>query len=218
MIKKQLVSLSLSAFLLCSLSSSSAEATSVRVVALFQDKALVMINGKRQLLKVGGKTHSGIKLVKANSKEALIESNGQLRTYSLSRDMGGGISSPESKEARISRNNLGQYITQGSINNRSAEMLFDTGANVMAINAIEAKRLGIDYKKGTPVQVSTASDTVSAYKVTLSSVSVGGIRVSNVEATILEGGHPEIILLGMSYLSHVKFSEDNGVILLQSRY
>lgn len=218
MFKKQLVNLSLSAFILCTLTSPAVEATSVRVVALFQDKALVMINGKRQFLKVGGKTHSGVKLIKANSKEAIIESNGQLRTYSLSRDMGGGISSPGSKEVRISRNNLGQYITQGTINNRSAEMLFDTGANLIAINAVEARRLGINYKNGTPVQVSTASDTVSAYKVTLSSVSVGGITVPNVEATILEGDHPGVILLGMSYLSHVKFSEDNGVILLESRY
>ncbi|MGI9275790.1 MAG: retropepsin-like aspartic protease family protein [Endozoicomonas sp.] len=194
------------------------EATSVRVVALFPDKALVMINGQRKLLKVGGKTVSGVKLIKANSKQAIIVSNGIRKTYGLSRDMGEGISTPEAREARITRNNQGQYITQGSINSRTVEMLLDTGANVMAINANEARRLGINYKDGNPVRVSTASDTVKGFQVTLASVSVGGIRIPNVEATVLEGAYPKVVLLGMSYLRHVKFSEDNGVMLLQSRY
>ena len=214
---KDLLPVLVCALLFLSITLPHAEA-SVRVVALFPDKALVMINGQRKLLKVGGKTIAGVKLIKANSKKAIIESNGIRKTYKLTRDMGGGISTPDAREARITRNNLGQYITQGSINSRTVDMLLDTGANVMAINANEARRLGIDYKDGNPVRVSTASDTVKGFQVTLASVSVGGIRIPNVEATVLEGAYPEIILLGMSYLRHVKFSEDNGVMLLQSRY
>ena len=50
--------------------------------------------------------------------------------------------------------------------------------------------------------------------VTLRSVSVGGIRVENVQATVLEGDFPSTILLGMTYLQHVDMEENNGVLSL----
>jgi aspartyl protease family protein len=53
-----------------------------------------------------------------------------------------------------------------------------------------------------------------AYSVTLQSVSVGGIQVDNVPATVLEGVFPGTVLLGMSYLRHVKLQEHNGILSL----
>jgi aspartyl protease family protein len=43
---------------------------------------------------------------------------------------------------------------------------------------------------------------------------VGGIEVENVLATVVEGNYPVTILLGMSYLKHVKLQEHNGVLTL----
>lgn len=97
-------------------------------------------------------------------------------------------------------------------------MLLDTGANVVAMNAIDAKRLGIYYQDGKKVRVDTASHTVSAYSVNLPAISLGGIRVNNVAATVLEGSYPETVLLGMSFLQHVRFSEDQGVMVLEAKY
>ena len=62
--------------------------------------------------------------------------------------------------------------------------------------------------------VETASDKIAAWKVKLESVDVGGIRVNHVEATVVEGTFPTVILLGMTYLRHVKIEEKQGVMTL----
>lgn len=94
----------------------------------------------------------------------------------------------------------------------------DTGANVLAINSLDAKRLGIDYQAGNPIKVATASDLVDGYQVNLSSVILGNIRVNHVEATVIEGSYPDIVLLGMSFLKHVKLSEHRGVMQIEANY
>lgn len=192
--------------------------TFVRVVALFPDRAMVNINGQRHLLRVGGPAVSGVRLIDAHSRIAVLEINGRKQKFSLSRDTSGGISDPKVKSLRITRDNNGQYIYQGSINGRRVDMLLDTGANVVALNSQDAERLGIRYRDGEKVLVDTASDTVSAYRVTLSSVSLGGIQVDNVEATILEGSYPDKVLLGMSFIRHVRFSENQGVMVLEAKF
>ncbi len=193
-------------------------ASNVQVVGLFSGKALVMINGQRHLLSANGKPVAGVKLLNASSNSATLEINGKTRTYQLSRDMNGGIQEPEKATINITRNNQGQYITRGRINNQSIDVLVDTGANVLAINSIDAKHLGINYQTGKPVQVETASDLVNGYQVTLKSVSIGSIRVNHVEATIIEGSYPDIVLLGMSFLKHVKLSEHRGVMQIESGF
>ena len=60
----------------------------------------------------------------------------------------------------------------------------------------------------------TASGSVPARLVNLQSVDVGGIRVDNVEATVVEGEFPSTILLGMTYLRHVRMQETGGVLSL----
>ena len=55
---------------------------------------------------------------------------------------------------------------------------------------------------------------MTARFVMLNSVSVGGIRVDNVEATVVESDFPATVLLGMSYVRHVKIEEQNGILSL----
>ncbi len=90
--------------------------------------------------------------------------------------------------------------------------------NVVAMNSGHAASLGIDFRAGTPAQVETASGVVEAWVVALQSVDVGGIRVDNVRATVVEGTHPTTILLGMTYLQHVQMNEKNGILLLSRDY
>ena len=107
-----------------------------------------------------------------------------------------------------------QYLTTLSINGRSAQGLVDTGANVVAMSARQADALGVDYKGAITRELTTASGTVRAYSVRLDVVDVGGIMVRNVAASVLEGSHPQQILIGMSFLEHVEMSEKAGVLLL----
>ena len=55
---------------------------------------------------------------------------------------------------------------------------------------------------------------VAAWSVTLRSVDVGGIAVNNVPATVVEGNYPAMVLLGMTYLRHVKIEENQGILTL----
>ena len=118
----------------------------------------------------------------------------------------------------IAKNLKMQYITAALINGRSAQVLVDTGANVVAINALQATALGLDYRQGRPATVITASGEVAAYAVNLASVEIGGIQVRNVEATVIEGAYPPMVLLGMSYLQHVEIRENDGILMLVQKY
>ena len=193
-------------------------ASNIQVVGLFSNKALVMINGKRHLLSTGGQAVNGIKLLSANSKSAILEVDGKTQTFQLGRDLGNGIQAPKKRVVNITRNNRGQYITRVRINRQSIDMLVDTGANVMAISSADAKRLGLNYKSGEPVRVKTASQLVTGFRINLQQVSIGGIAVNHVEATILEGTYPETALLGMSFLRHVKLSENGGVMQIEAGF
>ncbi|MFK0573068.1 TIGR02281 family clan AA aspartic protease [Endozoicomonas sp.] len=205
-------------FLLALIIATDSAASNIRVVGLFSNKALVMIDGQRHLLSTGKKAVAGVKLLKATSSSATLEVNGKAQTYQISRDMNGGIQQPEKASISIARNNLGQYITRARINNQPIDVLVDTGANVLAINSGDARRLGINYQAGNPVKVETASDRVNGYQVTLTSVSLGNIRINHVEATIIEGSYPDTALLGMSFLKHVKLSDHRGVMKIEASY
>jgi aspartyl protease family protein len=64
----------------------------------------------------------------------------------------------------------------------------------------------------------TASEKVNGWQVRLRSVDVGGLRVDGVEAVVIDGDFPATILLGMSYLKHVKIKENQGIMTLYRAY
>ena len=64
---------------------------------------------------------------------------------------------------------------------------------------------------------STAGGNVKAWQIKLDSVKVGALEVLGVEAAVLEGDSPTEVLLGMSFLSRVRWREENGVLQLESK-
>jgi len=193
--------------------SSHVRAVEVEAHGLFKNAAMLSIDGQRKLLKVG-QSLAGVTLVSATSQQAVVDIDGQRHTLTMSRRIGATYHQPSNREVRIPRNQQLQYITNASINGRRVQVMVDTGANIVAINESQATALGIDYARGEPAAVSTASGTARAWQVMLDSVDVGGIRVDHVSASVLEGSHPTIVLLGMTYLRHVKLEEDAGVLVL----
>lgn len=193
-------------------------APEIEVVALFKDAALLEINGRRKLLKQGERADEGVALVSANSREAVLEVDGNRVRVGLSSRIGTEFQPAESSSVTISLNDAGQYRTTGSVNDRPVPLLVDTGANIVAINSSDARSLGIDFVgTGKRRQVVTAGGVVASWQVTLDSVQIGDIRVSNVEAVVLEGGFPETILLGMTFLRNVEIRESGGVLVLTSK-
>ena len=86
----------------------------IQVLALFRDKAMLKINGNRHLLKAGGKTINGVKLIRSNADFAIIEVNGDKKKYGLGSQISTRLSTPESSVVRIP-SNRGMYKTNGLI-------------------------------------------------------------------------------------------------------
>ena len=205
------------ALLLCLLAAASAVQADVEVKGLFKGAALLSVNGQQKLLKVG-QEWQGVTLLEADSKQAVAEIEGERMTLTVSSRIHTNFEDPSSRTIRIRRNAQNQYITTADINGRRNTVLVDTGANIIAMNMIHARQIGVELPDQPNGQVATASGVVAGYTVFLDSVDVGGIKVRNVQASVLDGAFPQKILLGMSYLRHVKMEESDGVLMLTSKY
>lgn len=185
----------------------------IEVEALFRNAVVVKIDGQRKMLKVG-ESFAGVTLLAAYSRTATFEAGGRQMVLGISRRIGTNYQENQDKVVTIQRDAQLQYRTTATINDRNVAVMVDTGANVVALNSSQASELGIDYRAGTAARVETASGVVNAWIVTLRFVSVGGIRVDSVRASVVEGEFPGTILLGMSYLQHVQIKENQGVLSL----
>lgn len=117
------------------------------------------------------------------------------------------------QEVVLKRNRYGHYVTSGTVNGEAVEFLLDTGASDVAIPAGLADRLGL--RRGLPVQYQTANGTVTAYRTTIDTVAIGPMQVHNVPASINPGMQDMEILLGMSVLKHVEFTQRGDTLILR---
>lgn len=204
---------------LLSVSATALAGPRVSVVALFNGKAMLEIDGRRQLLAMG-QSSGGVRLVGASTKEAVLEIDGRRLVVGLSRSVGGSYAAPSQRQqVQISKNARGMYTTAGSINGMSMTFLVDTGASSIALNASDAARAGIDYRlRGTRVGVNTASGVTTGYQVLLDQVTVGAISLANVQAIVLDGPSPVTPLLGMSFLGRLKMRHEGALLVLEQAH
>jgi aspartyl protease family protein len=199
--------------------SSAWAASQVQVVGLFPGAAVLNVDGQRKLVRQGQTGPGGVVVVSVDKQGALLRVDGVERTYPLSREYSAGFSEPVKKRMSIARGIGGHYWVAGSVNGQSLQFLVDTGATAVALNDAHARRLGIDYRvSGRPLQVNTASGVARGWRVMLDQVKIGGLEVLGVEAVVLEGGAPHEALLGMSFLSRVGWREEQGMLVLESKY
>jgi len=181
-----------------------AQATDIEVQALFSGKAVMLIDGEREILAIG-ETKRGVTLVSANADSTVLEIAGERKSYPLGSRITTQFSEVKYVEKVLFADEYGMFETIGSINGQTIDFLVDTGATLIAMNQNEAKRLGIQYRtQGEPTTASTASGTAKAYRVRLREVRLGNIVRRNVEALVLEGNSPQEVLLGMSFLGGLK--------------
>ena len=117
------------------------------------------------------------------------------------------------REVVLERNRYGHYVTSGTINGRAVTFLLDTGATGVAVPADVARRLGL--RGGQAYITETANGRATSYAVTLDSVAVGDIELRDVAAGIVPGLRMEEVLLGMSFLKHIEFSQRGDTLLLR---
>ena len=212
--KKNPVALILTA---CCLACTATWATSVSVSGLFKDKAIVSIDGGKPRTLSAGQTVQGVKLVAADSSSASFEVDGKRRTLAMGQSFAGGTPANARQTVSLTADARGHYAAMGSLNGFPVTFLVDTGATSIAINADEARRIGLDYRAGQATGVSTAAGVVPAWHVTFNTVKVGGIVLNQVDGMVVETGL-EVPLLGMSFLNRMDMKRDGQTMTLIQRY
>jgi aspartyl protease family protein len=111
----------------------------------------------------------------------------------------------------------GHHWVRGQINGRGVEFLVDTGASLVTMNLATAKRLNIDYEKGTPSRIQTANGLVENRVVNLNKVTIGEITHYNIAASVSLDNALTATLLGNSFLSKINLSTDNGILIMEAK-
>jgi len=194
------------------------------VLALFEGKALLHVDGSRRLIAEGETSPEGVSLLDADSERAIVEIDGKEEVLELgmvttfpgaSGDVSPAWDGPE--KLTLWAEDDGFFYASGSINGTGVRFLVDTGANTIALNRTLAERIGIDYRKGKQGIATTASGVPPLYLVTLDRVSIGDITLRDVEAGVLLGSHPDIPLLGMSFLGKLDMNRTGDRLELKRR-
>lgn len=205
-------------FTSCLLMAVAASATDVEVNGLFKGRAVLTINGAQRLMKEGELSPEGVKLISSDSRQAVVEVDGERATLGLSQQISASYREVKPVEVRVSRSRNGHYFVGGFINGHSVHFMVDTGATNIALNLNDARRLGIDYRRGNPGAVSTAGGMVDAFHTQLDKVTVGNITLHQIPATVVVGDFPAQVLLGNSFLNRVEISEKDGVMVLRKKF
>lgn len=116
-------------------------------------------------------------------------------------------------EVRLESNAQGHFVADGLINGAPVTFLLDTGATDVAIPAEQAERL--DLPRGAPVQLQTANGQATGYRTVLDSLTLGDIVLHDVRALIVPGFGGDQVLLGMSALKQLEFTQRAGALLLR---
>ena len=110
----------------------------------------------------------------------------------------------------------GHFQVEARVEGRPIGFMVDTGASMIAMRETAAARLGIhptarDYSFKTQ----TANGVGKAARVQLSRVEINGITVRDVEAFVIPDDQLSTNLLGMTFLSRVKWTHDRGRLVLE---
>ncbi len=114
---------------------------------------------------------------------------------------------------QLERNRFGHYVASGFINAQPVEFMLDTGASDVSIPLQEAERLGL--KKGRSVVYQTANGAITAWQTTVDEIRLGELRVGPVRASINPHVSGDGILLGMTFLKQLDFSQQGNTLTLK---
>lgn len=123
------------------------------------------------------------------------------------------VSNSGVREVTLKRNRAGHYVASGFINGQEVVFLLDTGATGVAIPAALAEQLNLPL--GRRMVTSTANGNAFAYQTRLASVALGDIELTGVDAAISPGLNMGEVLLGMSFLKHIEFSQRGNTLTLR---
>jgi aspartyl protease family protein len=110
-------------------------------------------------------------------------------------------------------NGQGHFVGNAQINGQPVQFLLDTGATDVAIPAEVADTLHL--KRGMPVRTNTANGPAQGFRTSVERLQIGDIVLHDVRALVLPGLEGEQILLGMSAMKQLEFTQRGGTMLLR---
>lgn len=125
----------------------------------------------------------------------------------LSRVAGDGV------EVVLQRNRYGHYVATGRINGESVEFLVDTGASDVSVPGRLAAQLGL--VRGAPLTYQTANGTVTGYRTRIDRLALGELVLRDVPASINPAYRENDVLLGMSVLKRLEFTQRGDTLILR---
>jgi len=113
----------------------------------------------------------------------------------------------------LARNRAGHYVADGEINGKRVTFLLDTGATWVAVPLALARELGL--KRGAAVTLQTANGAAVGYQTRLARVRLGPLELADVSAVMSGGLDQDVVLLGMSFLKRVEFTQRGDQLILR---
>ncbi len=112
----------------------------------------------------------------------------------------------------LKQNRAGHYVASGLINDYPAVFLLDTGATQVSIPASLADEIGL--VRGARQKANTANGVIDVYETRIKSLSIGGLTLYDLRATINPYMAGSTVLLGMNVLRHLKLVQQGNQLTI----
>ena len=123
---------------------------------------------------------------------------------------------PSYRTVTLQSDGSGQFRVEARVDGRPVNFLVDTGASAIVLNEKSAAWLGIHpAARDYTVRTQTANGVGKAARARLNQIEVNGITVRDVDALVVSDESLSTNLLGMSFLSRVKWTHDRGRLVLE---
>jgi len=197
-----------------------ARAQSVALTGIMGQRALLVIDGAAPAVLAPGDQREGVTLISAQGDQAVVEVKGSrqsLRVGDVPVVRMAAAAGAGATRIVLPAGPGGHFISSGQINGASVRFLVDTGATDVSMSIQEADRIGLQYRAGQPITMSTANGLVQGYQVHLDTVRLSGVEVYNVEAIVAPSSMP-YVLLGNTFLTHFQLKQENDSLTLDKRF
>jgi aspartyl protease family protein len=117
------------------------------------------------------------------------------------------------REVVLQQNRQGHYVSSGKINGVPVTFLLDTGATDVAIPSRVASEAGLG--RGYATQAATANGVITVYSTKVDELVLGNITLHDIDASITPSMGGDTILLGMSALKQIEFTQRGSNLTLR---
>ena len=123
------------------------------------------------------------------------------------------VTTDNSREVILNRNRAGHYVTTANINDHKITVMLDTGASDVSIPEHLAEKL--DLQRGPAFEATTANGIITVYATVINKIQLGNIELVGVRASINPYMDENEVLLGMSVLKQLDFSQQGNQLTLK---